>query len=69
MEIYISEAGHVETCAKNALDERDAVSEMEVGPSKPVCRSRLQTAVKISRCALGDFSQACCLVPVNKGKL
>ena len=37
--------GHVETCAKNALDERDAVSEMEVGPSKSVCRSRLQTAV------------------------
>ena len=25
--------------------ERDAVSEMKVGPSEPVCKSRLQTAV------------------------
>ena len=32
-------------CAKNVLDEHDAVSEMKVGPSKSVCRSRLQTAV------------------------
>ena len=32
-------------CAKNVLGEHDAVSEMKVGPSKPVCRSRLQTAV------------------------
>jgi len=35
----------VETCAKNVLDEYDAVFEMEVDPPKPVCRSRLQTAV------------------------
>jgi len=35
----------VETCAKNVLEEHDAVSEMEVDPPKPVCRSRLQTAV------------------------
>ena len=32
-------------CAKNVLVEHDAVPEMKVGPSKPVCRSRLQTAV------------------------
>ena len=32
-------------CAKNVLSEHDAVSEMKVGPSKPVCRCRLQTAV------------------------
>jgi hypothetical protein len=32
-------------CAKNVLEEHDAVSEMKVGPLKSVCRSRLQTAV------------------------
>ncbi len=32
-------------CAENVLIEHDAVSEMKGGPSKPVCRSRLQTAV------------------------
>jgi len=32
-------------CAKNVLGEHDAVSEMKVGPSKLVCRNRLQTAV------------------------
>jgi hypothetical protein len=32
-------------CVKNALMERDAVSEMKENPSEPACRSRLQTAV------------------------
>jgi len=32
-------------CAKNVLEEHDAVSEMKVGPSKPGCRIRFQTAV------------------------
>jgi len=32
-------------CAKNVLEEHDAVSEMKVDTSKSVCRNRLQTAV------------------------
>jgi hypothetical protein len=34
-------------CVKNARDyiKRDAVLEMEAGPPKPVCRSRLQTTI------------------------
>lgn len=38
-------SGSVRVCAKNVFDEHDAVSEMKEGPSKPVYRSRLQTAV------------------------
>jgi len=34
------------SCVKNALrEECDAVPEMKVGPSEPVSRNRLQTAV------------------------
>ena len=32
-------------CAKNVLNKHDAVPEMKEGPSKSVCRNRLQTAV------------------------